>query len=147
MENASQFWEAFLFSMKRRTPIKEWREDERPREKLILKGAQSLSDAELIAILISSGTKEESALDISRKILSKAGDNLRELGRLNYQNLTQIKGVGPSKAVMIMAVFELFKRFLLSEGKDLPKINSSSYAAKIISPLLRDLSHEECWVL
>ncbi|MDP3453159.1 MAG: DNA repair protein RadC [Bacteroidales bacterium] len=133
--------------MEKRLPIKEWLEDERPREKLIAKGAGALSDAELIAILISSGTKEDSAIDLSRKILSAAGNNLRELGRLSFGDLTKIKGIGPSRAVLLLSVFEIFRRFQTSNGKEQPKIQSSAYAAKIISPILRDLSHEECWVM
>ncbi len=138
----------FILSyMAKRLPIKSWLEDERPREKLIAKGASSLSDAELIAILISSGTKEDSAVDLSRKIISAAGNNLRELGRLSLGDLTKIRGIGPSKAVLLLSVFEIFRRFQTSVGKEQPKIQSSAYAAKIISPILRDLSHEECWVM
>lgn len=141
------FGEAFFLIMEKRLSIKEWREDERPREKLIDKGAESLSDAELIAILISSGTKEDSAIDLSRKILQLGDNNLRELSKLSYEKLLGLKGVGPTKAVTILAVFEVFKRFLISQEIDKPKIQSSAYAAKIISPILRDLSHEECWVM
>ncbi len=133
--------------MKKRLSIKEWNIDERPREKLMEKGAQALSDAELIAILVVSGTKEESALDISRNILLKCDNNLREFSRMSFERLTEIKGLGPTKATTLLAVFELFKRFMLTSGKELPKIQSSEYAAKIISPILRDLGHEECWVL
>lgn len=133
--------------MKTHTPIKEWKEDERPREKLLAKGAESLSDAELLAIIISSGTQNESALDISRKILASGDNNLREISRLRYSNLSSVKGVGPSKAAALLAVFELHKRLMLCKGKNLSKINSSEYAAKAISPMLRDLGHEECWVL
>lgn len=133
--------------MKKRLSIKEWSKDERPREKLMEKGAQSLSDAELIAILIASGTKEESALDISRNILLKCENNLRDISRMNLEKLKEIKGLGPTKAVTLLAVFELIKRFMITPGKELSKIQSSEYAAKTISPLLRDLGHEECWVL
>ncbi len=133
--------------MKKRLPIKEWNKDERPREKLLEKGPESLSNAELIAILIASGTKKESALDISRNILLKCDNNLRELTRLNFQKLNEIKGLGPSKITTLLSVFELFKRFMITPEKELHKISSSEYAAKIVSPILRDLRHEECWVL
>lgn len=133
--------------MKKRLSIKEWSKDERPREKLMEKGAQALSDAELIAIFIASGTKEESALDISRNILLRCENNLRELSRMNFEKLTEIKGLGPTKTVTLLAVFELFKRFMITSSKELPRIQSSEYAARVISPILRDLGHEECWVL
>ncbi len=133
--------------MKNHTPIKEWKEDERPREKLISKGAEALSDAELLAIIISSGTQNESALDISRKILAYGENNLREISRFRYPEFSAVKGVGPSKAAALLAVFELHKRLMLCRGKQMDKINSSEYAARTISPVLRDLGHEECWVL
>jgi DNA repair protein RadC len=131
----------------KRRPIREWLEDERPREKMREKGATALSDAELIAILLGSGTKEESALDIARNILYLSNNNLRELSGIKCDKLISINGIGPAKAVVLMSVFELFKRFNTCESRDLPKIQSSSYAAGIISPLLRDLTHEECWVM
>ncbi|MDO9680023.1 MAG: DNA repair protein RadC [Bacteroidales bacterium] len=131
----------------KRVPIKEWLEDDRPREKMKHKGAAALSDAELIAILLGSGTREESALDIARKILQLSNNNLREMSRISCDNLNSIKGIGPAKAVVFLAVFELSKRFQTCESRDLPKIQSSAYAAGIISPILRDLSHEECWVM
>jgi len=133
--------------MSRRVTIKEWREDERPREKLITKGAGSLSDAELLAIIIASGTKEESAVDISGKLLQMAGENLREIQKLSIERLKEVKGIGIVKAVTLLSVFELFKRFMLTQRADKPKIQSSAYAASIISPILRDLNHEECWVM
>ncbi len=137
----------FNYTMKKRLSIKEWSKDERPREKLMEKGAESLSDAELIAILVACGTKEESALDISRNILLKCENNLRELSRMNFEKLREIKGLGPSKTITLLSVFELFKRFMITPGKELARIHSSEYAAKVISPILRDLGHEECWVL
>ncbi len=141
------FGKHFLYYMENKRPIKSWKEDDRPREKMMLKGAVSLSETELIAILIGSGTKEESAIDLSRKILRSVDNNLRELSKISYKTLTAIKGIGPAKAALLMSVFELYKRFLTYQSKDLPKIQSSEYAARIISPLLRDLSHEECWVM
>ncbi|MHC1779498.1 MAG: DNA repair protein RadC [Bacteroidales bacterium] len=133
--------------MGERRSIKEWREDERPREKLTSKGSESLSDVELLAIIISSGTKEESAVDISRKLLQASGENLRELQKFSFEKLKDIKGIGPAKAVTLLSVFELFRRVMVSQGSDKPKIQSSAYAAGLIAPVLRDLSHEECWVM
>lgn len=133
--------------MKREGSIKEWSIDERPREKFIAKGGESLSDAELLAILISSGTKEESALDVARNILKKCENNLRELSKLKFEHLRTVRGVGPSKAVMMLAAFELGRRFMMAKSKEMPDIHSSQYAANIVTPFLRDLHHEECWVL
>ncbi|MGE0092183.1 MAG: JAB domain-containing protein [Bacteroidia bacterium] len=133
--------------MKQRLSIKEWSKDERPREKLMEKGSENLSDSELLAIIISSGTKEESALDISRKLLEKCDNNLRELSRSTLAQLKTTRGLGPSKAISLLAVFEICKRIMITSGKEMPGIRSSEYAANVISPLLRDLSHEECWVL
>jgi len=133
--------------MKQRLSIKEWSKDERPREKLMEKGSENLSDSELLAIIISSGTKEESALDISRKLLEKCDNNLRELSRSTFGQLKTTRGLGPGKAVALLAVFEICKRIMITSGKEMPGIRSSEYAANVISPLLRDLSHEECWVL
>jgi len=139
----------YLYTMAntKRVPIKEWLEDDRPREKMRHKGPAALSDAELIAILLGSGTKEESAVDIARKILQMSNNNLREISRISCDNLTSINGIGPVRAVTLMAVFELYRRFLTCESRDLPKIQSSAYAAGIIGPMLRDLTHEECWVM
>jgi len=133
--------------MSKRVSIKNWSQDERPREKLLEKGASALSDAELLAIIISSGTKKESALDISRNLLQGAGSNLRELTKFSFAKLNKFSGVGPVKAVTILALNELLKRLLVSETREMPFIKSSANAAKIIGPYLRDLSHEECWVM
>ena len=133
--------------MTKRLSIKEWKEDERPREKLLSKGAESLSDAELLAIILGFGTKEESAVDLGRKILQLNDNNLRTLASMSVEKLMEIKGVGTSKALSIVAVMEINKRVSLTAAKVLTGIQSSQNAAKLISPILRDLSHEECWVL
>jgi DNA repair protein RadC len=133
--------------MRERKSIREWREDERPREKLTVKGGEALSDVELLAIILSSGTKEESAVDISRKLLQAAGENLRELQKFSFEKLKEIKGIGPAKAITLLSVFELFKRVMTAQGSEKPKIQSSAYAAGLIAPVLRDLGHEECWVM
>jgi len=127
--------------------IKDWAIDDRPREKLIIKGRQSLSDAELIAILIASGNKTETALDLAKKILNSVDNNLNELGRLSINQLIKIKGIGEAKAISIVAALELGRRRKLTDQKDKPKIKSSNDAFQIIQPLIEDLSHEEFWIL
>jgi DNA repair protein RadC len=128
-------------------PIKKWAEHERPREKMILKGLISLSDAELIAILISSGTKNESAVDLAKSILSLTQNNLTSLARLSASDLQQVKGIGPAKALRVVAALELGRR----RKQEMPvlkqKISSSADSFRVFEPLLTDLVHEELWVL
>lgn len=127
--------------------IKNWAEDERPREKMLQKGAASLSDAELLAILISSGTKEKSALDLAREVLGHAHNNLHELGRLGVVELQKTKGIGEARAITIAAALELGRRRQITEGLQRPTITQSADAAEIVIPLLRDLNHEMFCVL
>lgn len=133
--------------MKKKLSIREWKEDERPREKMVVKGAENLSDAELIAIIIGSGNREESAVDLGRRLLQLNDNDLRTLSGASLESLTAVKGIGPGKAVSLIAAAEMGKRFSSAPGKVLPGIQSSKSAAKLISPLLRDLPHEECWVM
>jgi DNA repair protein RadC len=127
--------------------IKEWSLDDRPREKLLGKGVASLSDAELLAIILGSGTKDESAVDVSKKILRSAGNNLNELGKFNIAELQKIKGIGPARAISIVAAMELGRRRNISEIYDRTKIGSSKDIYNIFHPLLGDLPHEEFWVI
>jgi DNA repair protein RadC len=129
------------------TSIKNWAEDERPREKMLQKTAAALTDAELLAILISSGTREKSALDLAREILEKAGNNLHELGRLSVTELRKTKGIGEARAITIAAALELGRRRQSGEALQRPSITKSADAAEIVIPLLRDLSHEAFCVL
>ena len=129
------------------TSIKNWKEDDRPREKLLLKGKNSLSDAELIAILISSGNKEESALDLAKRILEASGNNLNEIGRLSVNDLTRFKGIGEAKAITIITALELGRRRRLEEALERPKITSSQAAFDIMQPIIGELIHEEFWIL
>lgn len=122
--------------------IKNWLEDDKPREKMMAKGSAALTDAELLAILISSGTKERSALDLARDILAMAHNNLRELGRLSLKELQKTKGIGEARAITIAAAMELGRRRQLAEGLERPTIRSSADAAAIVMPLLQDLTHE-----
>lgn len=127
--------------------IKNWAEDERPREKLLQKGPASLSDAELLAILINSGTRSRSALDLAREVLMQAHNNLRELGRITVKQLELTKGIGKARAISIAAAMELGRRRQMSEGLERKLIVSSGDAADIFQPLMQDLSHEIFCVL
>ncbi len=130
-----------------RLTIKSWSEEDRPREKLLLKGKQTLSDAELIAILISSGNAEETAVELSRRILGKAENNLSELSRMSVKELTDFKGIGEAKAISIVAALELGRRRKDSVITKRDKIASSRDAVEIFQPLLGDYLHEEFWIL
>jgi DNA repair protein RadC len=127
--------------------IKAWAEEDRPREKLTLKGKNALSDAELIAILISSGNKNETAVELSKKILSSINNNLNKLGKLTISDLTQFNGIGEAKAISIIAALELGRRRKNAEVKKNPSVKSSNDAYSIISDVLSDLPHEEFWVI
>jgi DNA repair protein RadC len=128
--------------------IKNWAEDDRPREKLLKKGNFSLSNAELLAILIGSGNREESAVDVSKKILTSVDNNLDELGKKNIHQLTSsFKGIGEAKAITIIAAMELGRRRKLEAALTRPQIGSSLDAFHIFQPILGDLSHEETWTL
>ena len=127
--------------------IKDWSADERPREKMLQKGASALSDAELLAILISSGTKKRTALDLAREVLDMAGKNLRELGRLSVKELQKINGIGEARAITVCAALELGRRRQVNETPDKATINTSKQAASIIVPFLQGLQHEVFYVL
>ena len=127
--------------------IKEWALEDRPREKLLYKGIASLSDAELIAILIGSGNNEQSAVDLARDILSLASNNLNKLGKLGIHDLNALKGIGPAKAVNIIAALELGRRRKSADLNDDQKIKSSNEVYTIFHALLSDLSHEEFWII
>lgn len=127
--------------------IKEWASEDRPREKLLEKGVTSLSNAELLAILIGSGNREENAVDLSKKILNQHNNSLTKLGRTTIHELCKIKGIGNAKAISIVAAIELGKRRNSMNGEQLPKITASSDAFKVISSYLIDIHHEEFWCL
>jgi DNA repair protein RadC len=127
--------------------ITDWAVEDRPREKLLQKGTSSLSDAELLAILISSGTKDKSAVDLGRELLSIVNNNLNALGKLTISDLKKIHGIGTARAVTIVAALELGRRRRLTEVPDAIQIRSSKDVADIFQPLLSDLSHEEFWIL
>jgi DNA repair protein RadC len=127
--------------------IKNWASDDRPREKLQAKGLGSLSDAELLAILIGSGTRETSAVELARQILSTTGKNLGLLGKKSVSDLMKIKGIGEAKAVCIVAALELGRRRNHSESVEQFQIVSSKNVFQYIHPILADIPHEEFWVL
>jgi DNA repair protein RadC len=127
--------------------ITDWAVEDRPREKLIRKGISSLSDAELLAILISSGTRKKSAVDLGRELLGTVNNNLNSLGKLSVSDLRKIRGIGPARAVTIFAALELGRRRKLSEIPDVYQIRCSKDVDDIFQPLLSDLDHEEFWVL
>ncbi len=127
--------------------IKEWAVEDRPREKLLSHGPRGLSDAELIAILIGSGNLDETAVELSRRILSSVNNNLNDLGRKGIDYLKTFKGIGEAKAVSIAAALELGKRRKDADVFVKKKITSSKDAADFFMPLLGDLNHEEFWVL
>ncbi|TBW27418.1 DNA repair protein RadC [Gramella sp. KN1008] len=127
--------------------IKKWAEDDRPREKLLQKGKASLSDSELIAILLGSGSRNESAVELSKRILSSTHHNLNELGKLSVNQLCKFKGIGPAKAVTIVAALELGRRRRLEETLEQKKITSSNSVYEIMLPILGELPHEEFWII
>lgn len=127
--------------------IKYWAEDDQPREKLMLKGKAVLSDAELIAILIGSGSRNESAVELSKRILKSVDNNLNALGKLSLQQLMNFKGIGEAKAVTIAAAMELGRRRRDEDTVELKKITSSKAVFEIMQPLIGELPHEEFWIL
>lgn len=122
--------------------IKQWAEEDRPREKLVLKGRAALSDAELIAILIGSGSRKLSAVELSKQILSNSQNDLNKLGRLSVKDLEYFNGIGEAKALTIIAALELGRRRQLTSIKDKPKIKSSNDAFQCLNGVMADLNYE-----
>ena len=129
------------------TPINQWAEDDRPREKFLLKGKSSLSDSELLAILIGSGSRNESAVQLCQRILASTNNNLNQLGKISVNQLTNFKGIGEAKAISIAAALELGRRRRAEESVELKKITSSKMVFEIMQPIIGELPHEEFWVL
>ena len=128
-------------------PITEWAESDRPREKLLAKGKSALSDAELVAILIRSGNRKETAVDISKRILNNVNDNLIELSKLNVGDLSKYKGIGEAKALSIVAALELGRRRRESEVMEKKKITCSRDVFEIFQSNMSDQPYEEFWLL
>lgn len=127
--------------------IKDWSNDERPRERVMALGPEAVSNAELLAILIGSGTPEVTSVDLMRKVLSEHGDSLRALGTLSRQELEKYNGIGPAKAVAIQAAMELGKRLLLETKGPKAKFTSSADAHDYFRVKMIDMPHEECHLL
>jgi DNA repair protein RadC len=126
--------------------IKQWALEDRPREKFLTKGISALSDAELIAILLATGTKNLSAVDLAKNILASAENNLHLLGKKNVADLKKISGIGEAKAISIIAALELGKRRKSADNEQ-TKVTGSRVVFDLFQPLLGDLPHEEFWVL
>ena len=127
--------------------IRSWAEDDRPREKLLAKGRSVLSDAELIAILFGSGSRNETAVDLAKRVLSSKSNNLDELGRMSVKDLMQFKGIGEAKAISLIAALELGRRRKATEPLKRPRISGSQDAFAEIYPVMADLPHEEFWLV
>lgn len=128
--------------------ITDWAEEDRPREKMLLKGVSALSDAELLAILIGSGNKNETAVELSQRILFSVKNNLNSLGKLDIHDLVNgFNGIGEAKAITIIAALELGKRRKYSDSENVIQIKSSTDVYQIFQPMLGDLRHEEGWIL
>lgn len=127
--------------------IKNWSQDDQPREKLRDKGRATLSDAELVAILIGSGNTDESAVALSKRILASVGNNLNELGKLSLKQLMEFKGIGEAKAISIIAAMELGRRKRGEEALKKHKITSSRSVFELMQPVIGELPHEEFWII
>jgi len=127
--------------------IKNWAEDDKPREKMLLKGKSALSEAELVAILIGTGTRNESAVDLAKNLMNLSGNNLVELSKMSLKELQRVKGIGLAKAVTIAAALEIGRRRRSQEPLDRQKIVTSKDAFDFFYPILAELDHEQFWVM
>ncbi|MCT1529741.1 DNA repair protein RadC [Sphingobacterium daejeonense] len=127
--------------------IREWAESDRPREKLLEHGRRSVSDAELLAILIGSGSKNETAVELCKRLLNSVNNNLFNLSKLEVNDLCQFKGIGEAKAVSIIAALEIGRRRQNTEVEEKPILNNSKKAYAYLKQMLEDLNHEEFWVI
>lgn len=127
--------------------IKHWSQDDQPREKLRDKGKAALSDAELVAILIGSGNRDESAVSLCKRILASVDNNLNALGKLSITQLMEFKGIGEAKAITIAAAMELGRRRRVEEALNKKKISSSKSVFELMQPIIGELPHEEFWII
>jgi len=130
-----------------RVTIKAWAESDRPREKLMERGRRALSDAELLAILIGSGSRDESAVELCRRVLHDRENDLNDLSRLSVAELCRYKGIGEAKAISIVAALELGRRRKEQKAEERPVLNSSKRVYDYLEHVYRDLPYEEFWVL
>lgn len=127
--------------------ISQWAEEDRPRERLLAHGASALTNAELLAILIGSGTPQVSAVDLMKQVLGDCGNNLNALGKLSFRQLTAYKGIGEAKAVTLLAACELGKRRQMEQALERPELSSAQAIYDYMRPRMQDLDVEEAWVL
>ena len=130
-----------------RVSIKNWAEDDRPREKLLLKGKNAMSDAELLALLLGTGNRNESAVDLAKAVLHEVKDNLVELSRMGINELLGFKGIGKAKAIILIAAMELGRRRNESEVMAKDKVTNSNDAFNIFRSAISDLPYEEFWII
>ena len=129
------------------TSIKHWAEEDRPREKLMTKGAEALTNAELLAILIGGGTTKKSAVELMQEVLRDCGDTLRGLNHMSLQDLMRYNGIGEAKGLTIIAAAEIGKRRLMEDSHDIQQFRTSADVLKYMTPIIQDLTHEESWAL
>jgi DNA repair protein RadC len=127
--------------------IKNWSQDDQPREKLLYKGKAVLSDAELVAILIGSGNRQESAVALCKRILANVDNNLSELGKMSIKQLMEFKGIGEAKAITIISALELGRRRRSEDALEKKKITSSVSVFELMQPIIGELPHEEFWII
>lgn len=127
--------------------IKNWSQDDQPREKLLYKGKTALSDAELVAILVGSGNRSESAVALCKRILASVDNNLNALGKLSIKQLMTFKGIGEAKAITIVAALELGRRRRTEEALEMSKVTSSASVFELMQPIIGELEHEEFWII
>jgi DNA repair protein RadC len=133
--------------MKNKLSISLWAEEDRPREKMVMHGSEALSDAELLAILIGSGSTKESAVDLMKRLLNDCGNNLNTLGKKSIHELCQYNGIGEAKAITILSACELGKRRQLEKVQERKRIDSANAIYDYMHPLMQDLATEEAWIL
>ena len=146
----SEIYNIYIYTMTEKPSsfsIKNWSQDDQPREKLRDKGKSSLSDAELVAILIGSGSKDESAVSLCKRILASVDHDLNQLGKLSIKQLMEFKGIGEAKAITIAAALELGRRRRGEEALEKQKIASSKSVFELMQPIIGELQHEEFWVI
>ena len=137
----------FICTVMNGKSIKDWRQEDRPREKMLERGASALTDAELLAILLRTGTGDKSAVDIARELLAAAGDSMRNLAAYSPDRILSIQGIGPSKAVTLLAAFEAGRRSMSSDRDCDRVIANVRDVVEYMNPVLAHLDHEECWVI
>ncbi len=130
-----------------RNSIKNLAEDDRPREKMMKRGESALTNAELLAILIGSGTPKQNAVELMQEIMEHCGGQLSRLSKLSIKELTKFNGIGLAKAITIKAAAEIGRRRAMEKAEDIKQIHNSSDIYEIMLPVLRDVGHEEFWVL